>query len=169
MSLRLKKSALLAAAVAGLCAMPMVSSADAGDWILRAGASMVDPDEPNLKLNSTTNLIVDEDTQFTFDITYMLSKHFGLELLAAAPFNHGLFLQTQGKGKTGFGEVEHLPPTLSLQWHMNPDGVFRPYVGVGGNYTMFSNEEPKGLKLDDSWVMRSARAWTSASGIAAGS
>jgi outer membrane protein OmpA-like peptidoglycan-associated protein len=53
--------------------------------------------------------------------------------------------------------VEHLPPTLSLQYHFNPDGTFRPYLGAGINYTTFLNEDTKGalagtdLELDDSW------------------
>ena len=46
---------------------------------------------------------------------------------------------------------------LSLNWHFNPNGVFRPYIGAGVNYTMFSGEETRGalagnnLKLDD-WI-----------------
>ena len=49
-----------------------------------------------------------------------------------------------------------LPPALSLNWHFNPNGMFRPYVGVGVNYTLFSGEETTGalsgadLTLDDS-------------------
>src|SRR6056297_138980 len=49
------------------------------------------------------------------------------------------------------GSVEHIPPTLSLQYHFMPDSRFRPYVGAGVNYTLFSNEKPSGLKLDDSF------------------
>ena len=49
-----------------------------------------------------------------------------------------------------------LPPTLSLNWHFNPNGMFRPYIGAGVNYTLFSGEETRArssapsLKLDDS-------------------
>jgi outer membrane protein len=31
--------------------------------------------------------------------------------------------------------VDHLPPTLSLQYHFTPDADFRPYVGAGINFT----------------------------------
>src|SRR5690606_26809255 len=48
------------------------------------------------------------------------------------------------------GEVEHIPPTLSLQYHFMPDSRFRPYVGAGVNYTLFSGERPDGLELDNS-------------------
>ena len=52
------------------------------------------------------------------------------------------------------------PPTLSLQWHFNPDGAWQPYLGAGINYTMFADESvrsasgaPPGteLELDDSF------------------
>ena len=49
-----------------------------------------------------------------------------------------------------------MPPTLSLNWHFNPNGMFRPYIGAGINWTLFSGEETTGaldgssLKLDDS-------------------
>ncbi len=36
------------------------------------------------------------------------------------------------------GNAKVLPPTLTLQYHFNPDsGAFRPYVGAGVNYTRF--------------------------------
>jgi len=38
------------------------------------------------------------------------------------------------------GSFKHLPPTLTLQWHFNPEGTFRPYVGAGINYTLLSND-----------------------------
>ncbi|MFO7857552.1 MAG: OmpW family outer membrane protein, partial [Ectothiorhodospiraceae bacterium] len=37
--------------------------------------------------------------------------------------------------------TKHLPPTLSVQYHFDTDTAFRPYVGVGINYTLFSDEE----------------------------
>ncbi|WP_312854381.1 OmpW/AlkL family protein [Paludibacterium denitrificans] len=32
-----------------------------------------------------------------------------------------------------------LPPTLTLQYHFAPEATFRPYAGVGVNYTQFYN------------------------------
>ena len=59
--------------------------------------------------------------------------------------------------KTRIAHADLIPPTLSLNWHFNPDGIFRPYIGAGVNYTVFSGEETSGaldgqsLKLDDSF------------------
>ena len=39
--------------------------------------------------------------------------------------------------KSGLGSVKLLPPTLTLQYHANPTGTFRPYAGAGLNYTFF--------------------------------
>jgi len=38
------------------------------------------------------------------------------------------------------GHVWLLPPTLTLQYHFHPSPVWKPYVGVGANYTIFYNE-----------------------------
>jgi len=53
--------------------------------------------------------------------------------------------------------AKHLPPTLSGQYHFNPIGKIQPYVGLGFNVTLFSDEQTEGaldgtsLKLDDSF------------------
>jgi outer membrane protein len=59
------------------------------------------------------------------------------------------------------GSVNLLPPTLTAQWHFNPDQTIDPYVGAGINYTSFldrnlrvSNGALAGTKIkvdSDSW------------------
>ena len=39
---------------------------------------------------------------------------------------------------TKIGGFQHLPPTLTAQYHFLPDGRIRPYVGFGANYTMIN-------------------------------
>jgi outer membrane protein len=74
-------------------------------------------------------------------------------LLAALPFKHDINLNDGGK----VAETKHLPPTLSLQYHFNPNGRLRPYVGAGLNYTLFFDEKTSGalagakLELDQSF------------------
>lgn len=124
--------------------------AEQGDWLVRVGASVFDPKSDNLTLAPTTKLQIDKDIQPTFDITYMFQRNWGVELLASSAWNHGLLLKTP-TGTTGLGEVEHLPPTLSVQYHFNPEGRVRPYVGVGLNYTLLFNEKPSTLSVDNSF------------------
>jgi outer membrane protein len=122
---------------------------EAGDWVFRAGAKLVSP-----KNNNNEIVSVEGDTQFTFDISYMFTPNIGLELLAAAPFRHDLTL-VDGGGTVG--STDHLPPTLSVQYHFNAAGQFKPYLGVGVNWTTFFNEKTSGalegtsLSLDDSF------------------
>ncbi len=51
-------------------------------------------------------------------------------------------------GDVDLGDVTLLPPTLTLQYHFNPAGKVRPYLGAGVNYTTFFNEDlPNGSAL----------------------
>ena len=123
--------------------------AEQGDWLVRVGASVVDPKSDNLTLGPGTTLRIDEDTRPTFDVTYMLRDQIGIELLASTVWDHGLFVKT-ATGTTALGRVQHLPPTLSLQYHLNPDGRIRPYLGIGLNYTLIFNERPSALSVGNS-------------------
>ena len=37
------------------------------------------------------------------------------------------------------GKTTLLPPTLTLQYHFDQFGAFKPYIGAGVNYTVFFN------------------------------
>jgi len=146
----------IALAAAGLCLQPLTATAAQGDWLLRGGVGIVDPKSDNLSLSPEAEIQVDTGTSFTIEGTYMFADHWGVELLAAYPFTHDVDIDG-AEGAGNVGEVDHLPPTLSLQYHFNPEGKFRPYIGAGLNYTTFFNEDTKGalagadLELDDSW------------------
>lgn len=137
----------LAVTTALLAATPLANAQDAGDWEIRAGAHRVVPKSDN---SSIVN--VDAATSVTFSATYMVAPNWGIELLAALPFEHDVNLNGGGEVAT----VKHLPPTLSAQYHFNPNGRVRPYVGAGLNYTLFFDEDTTGalrgakLELDGS-------------------
>ena len=134
---------LVSIAVAAALALPVAAHAEKGDWLFRVGLSQVNPDAETLDLGDAF-VVVDDDVSPTFNISYFLTDHISTELLAAWPFTHGVDLRPYAGGKTRIGQVEHLPPTLSLNWHFNPNGTFRPYIGAGVNYTLFSSEETRG-------------------------
>jgi outer membrane protein OmpA-like peptidoglycan-associated protein/outer membrane protein W len=142
---------LRAMVVATLAAAPLAAQAgiftdtapgaQKGDWIVRAGVSQVNPKPENLKLDDAY-LVVDSDVSFTFDVTYMFMEHFGVELLGAYPFKHGIDAKPFAGGDVRVGDTEHLPPTLSVVWRpMDYQATLQPYVGVGMNYTFFFNEQ----------------------------
>lgn len=128
--------------------------ADAGDWLVRVGATYIDPDDDNGNLNGTNvGVEVDSATSLTFEVSYMFTDNIGMELLAAWPFEHDINLEGAGQ----IGETKHLPPTLSLQYHWTRWGKFQPYAGVGLNVTYFFDEDTEGalagtdLDLDESY------------------
>lgn len=107
-----------------------------------------------------TGVGVDEDTVPELDITYMITRNIGLELILATS-NHNVTARG-GPAISSLGEVidtNVLPPTLTLQYHFNPDGKIRPYAGIGINYTQFYDEKVRGpldiagsgVRLDSSW------------------
>ena len=145
-----KKWGLLFLAVLAVSAGAQSASAyEPGDWIVRVGVGNVDPKSDNGDIAS-----VDSGTTLVFNGTYMFTSQVGLEVLAALPFSHDIELASNG---AKVGETKHLPPTVSLQYRFPTDGAFKPYVGVGLNYTIFFDEETTGalagadLELDDSF------------------
>ena len=154
MSKKIAKSALAAALAAGLLA-GTAQAYEAGNWLFRIGAYGVFPESDNLSnvLGTGANLNVDDGYSLGFNFTYMVDPNIGIELLLALPFRHDIELSGAGK----VAETDHLPPTLSVQYHFTPESSVRPYLGIGLNYTTFFNESTKGalegtsLKLDDSW------------------
>jgi len=152
MSSKMLKSAVAVALAGGLLA-GVAQAYEAGQWLGRVGVYGVFPESDNLTLAPGVNIDVDNGYSLGFNFTYMINPNIGVELLAALPFKHDISLTGAGT----IGETKHLPPTLSIQYHIMPEGTVHPYVGLGLNYTNFFSEKTEGalsgssLKLDDSW------------------
>jgi len=145
--------ALAAAALLSLAASPAFADGAPGTWEVYFGAHNVNPKSDNGSLaNGALDVEVGSNTRPTFGFGYWISESLKLDLLAALPFNHDFSLNGARAG-----EFKHLPPTLLLQYHFNPDGEICPFVGVGLNYTAVYDEEPAGpiagtdLALDNSF------------------
>jgi outer membrane protein len=130
-TMKSSKYLLAAGAVLALLASPALAYEE-GTWVLRAGVGVVAPDSDNLVLDPQTTIQVDDGTSLTLMGTYMFSRHWAFDILAAWPFAHDITLDG-----TKIAETEHLPPTFSLQYHFLPDSTIQPYVGAGVNYTTF--------------------------------
>jgi outer membrane protein len=134
--------------LAMLGASSVATANEAGDWLVRIGGSQVDP-----KSNNGDVVNVDADSSISATLSYMLTEHWAIDVLAAWPFEHDINLN----GGPEVGSTKHLPPTVSVQYHFLPNADFQPYVGLGINYTTFFDEETTGplagsdLSLDDSW------------------
>lgn len=172
----MKKQLVIAVAAATMAMGALsVNAYEQGDIVLRAGLVTVAPDAdsdpivlPDPVGTLPNGVDVDNDTQISIIGTWMMSDNWGLEVLAATPFEHDIDLVD---APLPAGSTKHLPPTVSLQWYPrgNAEG-WQPYVGVGVNYTKFFDEEvdpvlagflvenlpdlginSAKLSLDDSW------------------
>ena len=124
---------LISVAVLGLVAMP-AQAYEKGDWVLRAGWGMVDPANP-VYSDSEGYVDVDSASAMTLTGAYFFSPNWSFEILASTPFTHDVKLGVPGESPAKIAEVEHLPPTFTLQYNFMPDAAFRPYVGLGLNWT----------------------------------
>lgn len=155
----MRKILLFTAATSVVAVMPLAASAHkAGDWIIRGGAATVDPDESSSRVSVAglggpvydTGLGVTTDTQLGLTVTYMFTDNIGLEVLASTPFEHDVTLQGSGLASvappgTEIASVEHLPPTISLQYFfLDGSSAIQPYAGIGINYWMVMDEELSG-------------------------
>jgi len=146
----------LVLATAAALTMTTAFAVPAGTWSVAAGAHYVDPKSDNGTLDNGLSVDVDGDVRPTISGEYFIANNVGVELLAAIPFHHDITLKT---GDTTIdAETQHLPPTLSVQYHFDgydlPMNV-KPFVGVGVNYTTFFKERiyldnGNDLELDDS-------------------
>ena len=145
------KKTLLALAVAAAL-VPSLAMAEAGDIVVRVRATHIAPDESS-SLGATTNanlpgnlantlygsptaeLRVDSNTIPEIDFSYYITKNIAAELILALGTRHDVSVTPGNAGVAkNLGSVNLLPPTLTAQWHFNPDQTFDPYVGAGVSY-----------------------------------
>ncbi|HAF01590.1 MAG TPA: OmpW family protein [Methylophilaceae bacterium] len=138
-------SILIAAAFA-----PVLAQAEAGDIVVRLRAVDVSPNEDS-KLGTTVNnalgatvmspgaeLAVDSNLIPELDISYYFTKNIAAELILALGTRHDVSVKGDALATVtnqNLGSVNLLPPTLTVQWHFNPDQTFDPYVGAGVTYS----------------------------------
>ncbi|MGE6341332.1 MULTISPECIES: OmpW family outer membrane protein [unclassified Psychrobacter] len=147
----------LVLATAAALTMTTAFAVPAGTWSVAAGAHMVDPKSDNGQLaNGTLAVEVDDDIRPTISGEYFIANNVGVELLAALPFHHDFDLNNADGTPALKGKTQHLPPTLSVQYHFDNDSMpmnIKPFIGVGVNYTTFFKERIStggDLDLDDS-------------------
>lgn len=141
-----------------------------GTWVVRAGLANVAPNASSSTLAldgaaiGRSSADVDDNTQVSLTVAYMLTDNLALEVLASTPFQHDISASTGvlGLGKIDAGSTKHLPPTLSVLYYpLDSASRFQPYVGGGVNYTLFFDEDVDSelegvlgngsLDLDNSW------------------
>ncbi len=130
---------------------------EAGDFLIRLRGIGVIPDESSdLSVGGSEisgEATVDDDYVPELDLGYFLTDNLALELVLATT-RHDVGAVDTPLGDADLGEVQLLPPTLTLQYHFAPKERFSPYLGAGINYTVFFDEEDgdaTSIDYDDSF------------------
>lgn len=140
------KKTLISLALSSILSIPaMAADFKAGDILVRGGLTAVSPSSDKAPVYANGNdtgltVTVDNNTQLGLNFVYFFDQNWALEVLAATPFTHDIQVQTPA-GEAKLASVKHLPPTISALYYFNTDSIFKPYVGLGLNYTVFFQEE----------------------------
>jgi outer membrane protein len=135
------RSILTAGAVA--LAFLATSASATSPWSVRARATyLVTADKSDafsaLGLNFASGAVSVSDKLIPeFDVAYNFNDTVSAELVLTIPQQHSVTLAGVGR----LGSFRHLPPTLLLQYRANAGSGFRPYVGLGVNYTVIWDDD----------------------------
>jgi outer membrane protein len=150
---------LIAAAVAALPLLP-AHAQDTGNWLVRVRALHLDSAN---KDSTGFGLSINNKTFPEVDISYFFNPNLAAELILTYPQKQRLHSSVVG---AQIGTFKHLPPTLTLQYHVTGLAGFRPYVGAGLNYTNLSsvhfNSNVDALKLG---VKHNSVGWAVQAGV----
>ena len=137
---------------------PMMTYETFDPWMIRVRALGVLPDgeskvsvggSPSVNGLKISNTFVPE-----VDITYFFTKNIAVEAICCVS-PHKIKGSKALAGVGEIGEALLFPPTIMLQYHFTNFGAFKPYVGVGVNWTHFFRTDAtapfSNLKIDDSF------------------
>jgi outer membrane protein len=146
MALDFTKCTVAAAALVASLAVGTgeVRAAAAQPYLIRVRGLVVDPDEGSRitpiggRADITTSAVPE------LDLSYFITENWALELILGVTPHKASAVHT-AVGDVALGKTVLLPPTLTVQYHFNPLGPFRPYVGAGLNYTFFFDTQNEGV------------------------
>ncbi|XPF93067.1 OmpW/AlkL family protein [Colwellia sp. RE-S-Sl-9] len=158
----MKKNILTLTLLTILSSSTYAADYQSGDIVIRGGITNVNPssDHTSILLNntdSTMTLTVDDNSQLGLNFLYFYNANIAVEVLAATPFTHDVTIHDKNAvlnvDGAKLGEVTQLPPTISVLYYIENQSAFKPYVGLGVNYTIFFDEQfedaPKSLGLSN--------------------
>ena len=136
--MRLKSLALAMATVASLA--PMTSQAQSSSenpWMVRVRAvDLLWQNGQSGSVVQTADVKAANNVIPELDISYFFTKNIAAELVLTYPQTIDI---NYTSSQTKLGSVKALPPSLLLQYHFTDFGAFKPYVGAGVNYTIFTS------------------------------
>jgi len=107
-------------------------------WTIKVGASDVIA-KGNGGTLAGSAASTSNDIQLTPSIEYAINHSVSAEILLATPFTHSVYLDG-----TKVASFKDLPPTVSLKYTFPSYNGFKPYFGLGLNYTILWGEKTYG-------------------------
>jgi len=140
--MRIKTLVAAMAAVASLAPIAALAQAAAENpWMIRVRAvDLLFQNGQSGGNGSVQALNIKAQNQWIpeVDVSYFFTKNIAAELVLTYPQQVNI---TAGSGNTNVGKITALPPSLLAQYHFTDLGAFKPYVGLGVNYTIFGNRQ----------------------------
>ncbi|VTZ24555.1 Uncharacterized outer-membrane protein y4mB [Methylocella tundrae] len=89
------------------------------------------------------------------DVSYFFTRNIAVEAICCVSY-HKLYLDGGALNGQQAASTWLFPPTVLLQYHWTNFGQFQPYIGVGGNYTVYFSQhatEPllNTVAIQNSW------------------
>lgn len=142
----------MAADIASQAPTQIAAPADVSPWMIRFRAIGVLPNS-SAKFNVPGSAHVSDRVVPEVDISYFFSPNFAVETICCFT-KHTI----SGRGALAgvpVGKTWVLPATVMAQYHFTDFVAFKPYVGVGVNYSIYFRERAaggvvNGLKLKNS-------------------
>ena len=134
----MKKTLLSTLVLATLGMASAVATAQENPWMVRARAVSVEWKNSGSAGTDGSGVWAKDKTIPEVDISYFFTKNIAAELVLTYPQQVNI---TAGAGNNNVGKISALPPSLLVQYHFTDLGAFKPYVGVGLNYTIFGNRQ----------------------------
>jgi outer membrane protein len=120
----------VAGAMAG-AAVPAQAGDYSGDFMVRVQGTVVNPDVES----DVQGLDVSDEVIPALTLSYFFNKNIAVELFCCFA-KHQVEL-----GGSDVGDFWIFPPALTLQYHFDSMGAFKPYVGAGIQYIAPFDEE----------------------------
>ncbi|MCU0955544.1 MAG: outer membrane beta-barrel protein [Hyphomicrobium sp.] len=139
------KAFLGGVAVAGslaTAALPAQAGDYSGDFLVRVQGTYLDfNDDSSVLPGGFAGTGVELANEFipTLTLTYFLNKNIAVELFCCFAS-----LDAELNGNTKVADFWVFPPALTLQYHFDSMGGFKPYVGAGIQYILPFDEEGAG-------------------------
>jgi outer membrane protein len=160
------KAFLGGVAVAGslaTAALPAQAGDYSGDFLVRVQGTYLNFNDESTNLTGGAvpgGLELDDEFIPTLTLTYFLNKNLAVELFCCFA---NLDANLSGSGNVA--EFWVFPPALTLQYHFDSMGGFKPYVGAGIQYILPFDEEGVGALVGQNVEVDDALGFTLQAGF----